>query len=948
MSFKQIPSIAIVLLLFAAPYSAAAQTGGQRDSITLSRLPQFLIRFSDTTSRATINQILTGYNARIVDSLRCDGKMILAQLIGTPPPPFTGVIGISEDAKRKAGVSSCEANYASKTPNNLLDTNRYHYSPLPPSCRDTSNVRGRCQQEAGRDSTVIAIIDSGLDGVMQGNTLVPDDPIFNGKLWNDGTGACGFNFLNDTKMPLDTNSHGTHVAGIIQQTIDYYGVRAKLMILKTQDKDGYGTIWDICRAMDYAMCNRANIVNMSLSYTAADSANAPGILEQMISLAGSQYKMLVVTAAGNNAKNVDVANTSNLNVPIYYRPATMKSDNLISVGSTNCLSSLSTYSNYGKISVDIAVQGDSIFSSVLNGRWGFKNGTSMATPFITGTAAMIASRRGATGFNPFAIKEALLQTADNQSFLSSKIVSRGTLNSCNALAYYVSRLPASEARDSVALSRLPQFLIRFSDTSSRATINQILAGYNARVVDSLRCDGKMILAQLLGPAPPPFTGVIGISEDAKRRAGVSGCEPNYAGKLPNNLLDSTRYHYSPLPPSCRDTSNVRGRCQQEAGRDSTIIAIIDSGLDGVMQGNTLVPDDPIFNGRLWNDGTGACGFNFLNDTKSPLDTNSHGTHVAGIIQQTIDYYGVRAKLMILKTQDKDGYGTIWDICRALDYAMCNRANIVNMSLSYAATDSANKPGILEQMINLAGSQYKMLIVAAAGNNSKNVDGVNLSNQNQPIYYRPASMKSDNLISVGATNCLSNISSYSNYGTTSIDLAVQGDSIFSSVLNGRWGFKNGTSMATPFITGTAAVLASRRGTYAFNPYTIKAAILQTVDTQSYLTSRVVKGGTLNACKALSYYATHVTTQEAGNQQVAFKVYPNPFETSVTVEFDLDKTQPVEIIIYNALGQNVLRHSMEGQLGMNQWLWQPNAQQSAGLYHIELRSLAGRKIQKVVRF
>ncbi|MEN9611919.1 MAG: hypothetical protein RLZZ628_2733 [Bacteroidota bacterium] len=505
-----------------------------------------------------------------------------------------------------------------------------------------------------------------------------------------------------------------------------------------------------------------------------------------------------------------------------------------------------------------------------------------------------------------------------------------------------------EKRDSITLSKLPQFLIRFSDTTSRATIDRILATYNAKVVDSLRCDGKMILAQVMGAPPPPFTGVVAISEDAKRKAGVSSSEPNYAGKLPNNLLDTTRYHYSPLPPSCRDTSNVRGRCQQPAGEDSTLIAIIDSGLDGVMHGDTLVPNDPIFKGRLWNDGTGSCGFNFLNDTKTPLDSNSHGTHVAGIIQQTLDYYGVKAKLMILKTQDKDGYGTVWDICRAMDYAMCHKANIVNMSLSYASIDSANTPGILEQMITLAGNQYKMLVVTAAGNNAKNVDGSNLSNLNKPIYYRPASMKCNNLISVGATTCLSNIASYSNYGTTSIDLAVQGDSIFSSVLKGRWGFKNGTSMATPFITGTAAILASRRGGNPFNPLNIKEAILQSVDNQSYLTTKVAKGGSLSACNALSYYVTHVASQEIVPPSVGLKVYPNPFETAVHVEFDLDKNQSTEILIYNALGQNILRHAMEGQSGLNQWLWQPTAQQSAGLYHIELRTSSGRKIQKVVRY
>lgn len=503
-------------------------------------------------------------------------------------------------------------------------------------------------------------------------------------------------------------------------------------------------------------------------------------------------------------------------------------------------------------------------------------------------------------------------------------------------------------RDSLTFSKLPQFIIRFKDTTNRDTIIRILRSYNAIIKDSLGTNGKVILAELSGPPPAPFNNVIGIAEDAKTKAVVTGCEPNYAGKLPNSLTDTTRFHHSPLPASCRDTSNIRGRCQSEVGRDSTVIAIIDSGLDGVMQGNNLIPSESIFQNRLWNDGTGACGYNFLDNNKMPLDSNGHGTHVAGIIAQTLDFYGAKARFMILKTQDRNGQGTTWDVCRALYYAMSHGAQIVNMSLSYTSVDTSSAPSIFESTISAAGRDAGILVISAAGNNGRNVDTLNLSNLGKPLKYFPAAMKSTNLIKVGSTTCLSNLSTYSNYGKTSVDLAIQGDSIFSSVLNARWNFKNGTSMAAPFVTATAAVLASRRNLYPFNQATIKESMLKTVDNQSYLTTKVVRGGSLNTCNALAYYITHVGAQDVVNQQVAMKVYPNPFETSVNMEFDLNKNQSIEILIYNALGQNILRQKMEGQAGANTWSWQPAGNLMSGMYHVELRTSVGRSIQKIVRF
>jgi hypothetical protein len=64
--------------------------------------------------------------------------------------------------------------------------------------------------------------------------------------------------------------------------------------------------------------------------------------------------------------------------------------------------------------------------------------------------------------------------------------------------------------------------------------------------------------------------------------------------------------------------------------------------------------------------------------------------------------------------------------------------------------------------------------------------------------------------------------------------------------------------------------------------------------------------------------------------------------------LEKAQPIEILIYNALGQSVLQHSMEGQIGLNTWIWQPDLLQPMGLYFVEWRTPSGRTIQKIVRY
>jgi len=134
------------------------------------------------------------------------------------------------------------------------------------------------------------------------------------------------------------------------------------------------------------------------------------------------------------------------------------------------------------------------------------------------------------------------------------------------------------------------------------------------------------------------------------------------------------------------------------------------------------------------------------------------------------------------------------------------------------------------------NQENILFVAAAGNATNN-------NDNTPTY--PASYDLPNIISVAAITFTGALASFSNYGLTTVDLGAPGESIISTLPGPTYGFYSGTSMATPHVTGAAALYASTHpGTTAAQ---IKAAILNnTVPTRS-LRGKTVTGGRLNVSR-----------------------------------------------------------------------------------------------------
>lgn len=287
------------------------------------------------------------------------------------------------------------------------------------------------------------------------------------------------------------------------------------------------------------------------------------------------------------------------------------------------------------------------------------------------------------------------------------------------------------------------------------------------------------------------------------------------------------------------------------GSDEVVVAVLDSGVDythpdlakniwrrpGIIiayQDEDLTPDGPIDD---------INGLNLLEDTGDPMDDNGHGTHCAGIIgaegDNEIGVAGVNwsVKIMPLKFMDAEGVATVRDAIEAINYVINRKRAGVNVRVISSSWGSMTKSRALEDVIRRAGEEG-ILIVAAAGNASSDNDA-------KPHY--PASYDLNNVISVAALTRNDELTTFSNFGATSVDIAAPGQQIVSTWLEHGYQEKQGTSMATPFVSGVAALILA--GNPAISIDELRARLLNSVDPLPSLRGKVVTGGRVNAAKAL---------------------------------------------------------------------------------------------------
>jgi subtilisin family serine protease len=339
------------------------------------------------------------------------------------------------------------------------------------------------------------------------------------------------------------------------------------------------------------------------------------------------------------------------------------------------------------------------------------------------------------------------------------------------------------------------------------------------------------------------------------------------------------------------------------------VAVIDSGFD--MEHNDIATN-------VTPGGTGTLRRDFADDDFDPspipysengpysIENYMHGTHVAGIIGavwngKMIGGIAPNVEIVPLKvdpdyTQSSGGI-LLSNAIEAINFSNSNGIDIINMSMGWSISNLESILGEAYHGLPLSALEdairnYSGLLVVCAMNNGVNIDS-------SASTYFPSTLSCENIISVASTNANDSLSSFSNYGAVSVDLAAPGELIMSPIpdlpsyssIYGSGGHiidsngdhyiaMNGTSMAAPFVTGVAALIKAYNP--GLSPLEIKKAILDSVDVLPSLEGKVLTGGRLNAQRALDVARTTHPRVAAGEN---FTAVINPDGTVSTWGFDI---------------------------------------------------------------
>lgn len=224
--------------------------------------------------------------------------------------------------------------------------------------------------------------------------------------------------------------------------------------------------------------------------------------------------------------------------------------------------------------------------------------------------------------------------------------------------------------------------------------------------------------------------------------------------------------------------------------EGTTVAVLDTGAQ---------LDHPALKARF----AGVPKYDFVDDDTDPSEPRlakteqqqsqevvGHGTHVAGIVKLVAP----QAHIMPLRVLDRQGYGTTFHVAEAIAYADANGADVINLSLGTASWSMLLRKKVDEAI------GHGVVVVAAAGN----------YNSVQPQYpasnFLPAALDKDGLLAVTSVSAAEKKSDFANYGKW-VDIVAPGQDILSTYPVSKYAYWSGTSMATPFVSGEAALIHS---------------------------------------------------------------------------------------------------------------------------------------------
>ncbi len=290
---------------------------------------------------------------------------------------------------------------------------------------------------------------------------------------------------------------------------------------------------------------------------------------------------------------------------------------------------------------------------------------------------------------------------------------------------------------------------------------------------------------------------------------------------------------------------------ENGSSNEVVVAVIDTGIDYThpdLADNMWKNPGEIAGNGVDDDGNGfvddVYGYDFVNNDGDPKDDMFHGTHCAGIIgavggnSRGVSGVVPHVKLMALKILNGKGEGDTANAVKAIDYIIKLRQRGVNVRVMNASFGGGEQLQAFEDALRAANTAGIMFIVAA-GNSATD-------NDKSPVY--PANYRLPNLVSVAAIDSSGKLASFSNFGATTVDIAAPGSGILSTVVYGFYFPFDGTSMAAPFVSGVAALVAASQP--ELTPIDIRTRILNSAKPISTLAGKIVSPGLVSAYHALT--------------------------------------------------------------------------------------------------
>jgi subtilisin family serine protease len=369
------------------------------------------------------------------------------------------------------------------------------------------------------------------------------------------------------------------------------------------------------------------------------------------------------------------------------------------------------------------------------------------------------------------------------------------------------------------------------------TVEEVTSGHPV-VTDSVMLASHGIY--LLRPTDPATLGdpkrAEKLADEIAKSDAVDYAEPNIAA----DLLDNGYHHWpfggptdagtDPAVWTGQPAANAAGLAEAHAASAGAgaVVAVLDTGVDLT---------HPALAGRL------LPGWDFVDDDGDPNEepggsdesSYGHGTAVAGVVALVAP----QARILPYRVLDTDGHGTVFVVAAAIQDAIVAGANVINLSLGTAQKTESK---LLKDTIK-AARQRGVLIVAAAGNDAD--DRKNYPAADKDVM-SVAALGNQEAVEPAAQE---NLADFSDWGGW-VDVAAPGQDITSPAPGGRFARWNGTSLATPFVAGQAALILGQNPN--IKPNKLVEAITKTT---KKVHKRKLHNGAINIPASLNHARSH---------------------------------------------------------------------------------------------